>query len=161
MTRLIPDRDFCLTADAKLVLDDLVSRGAVPTSGHRSIAGQARAMAVNTALNRQFIGQTYKRGAALQRLVDEHPEWVTATRLGEGLFQAMTLDPELAKGLSHHLIYPCPCFDLDVPVNEDVKARIEEYQREGVITRVLWKEGGMDKCHVECSALPAIKVEEV
>ena len=151
--------DMALTADAKLVLDDLVSLGAVPTSGHRSVAGQARAMAVNAAINRQFIGQTYKRGAALQRLVDEHPEWVTATRLGEGLFQAMTLDPALANGLSHHLIYPCPCFDLDPDsVTEAVRLRIEDYQREGVITQVLYREGGLLRCHIEVGPLPAVKV---
>lgn len=153
--------EMCLTADAERVCADLVSLGAVPTSGHRSIAGQARAMAVNVAQKRAFIGQVYKRGAALQKLVDAHPEWVTATRLGEGLFQAMTLDPELAKGISHHLLYPCPCFDLAVPVPAAVKARIAEYQREGVITQVLWKEGGLDKCHVEVMPLPEIKVVEV
>ena len=155
-------QDMGLTADASLVCTDLVRLGAVPTSGHRSVAGQARAMAVNVAKNRDWIGQTYRRGAYFQALVDQHPEWVTATRIGEGLYQDMTLHPELVKGLSHHLMLPSPCFDLDPEsVNDGVRGQIEAYQQEGVITKVLWVEGGIRKTHIEVGHLPTIKVVEV
>jgi hypothetical protein len=42
-----------------------------------------------------------------------------------------------------------------------VKAQIAAYQREGVITKVLWREGGLPKCHVEVAELPVNKAEEV
>jgi hypothetical protein len=79
-------QEWGLTADAQRVLDDLMSLGAVPTSGHRNVAGQARAMAVNVAQQRDFIGRTYLHGAELQGLIDAHPEWVTAERIGEELY---------------------------------------------------------------------------
>lgn len=152
--------EMSLTPDAERVLTDLMTLGAVPTSGHRNVAGQARAMAVNVALNRAWIGQTYIHGAALQTLIDAHPEWVTAERIGEGLYQAMILDPALARGISHHLMLPCPCFDLSPEsATYDVRLRIEDYQNEGVITKVLYREGSLDKAHVEVAMLPEIKVE--
>lgn len=151
--------DLSLTADAATVLTDLMTLGAVPTSGHRTIAGQAHAMAVNVAQNRAWIGQTYRHGAGLQQLVDAHPEWVTPAMIGEELYREMTLNPDVARGLSHHLLLPCPCFDLDPEsVTEKVRLRIEDYQREGVIIRVLWIEGGLKKCHIEVMALPNNKV---
>ena len=154
--------EWGLTADAQRVLDDLMTLGAVPTSGHRSVAGQARAMAVNVAVNRDFIQRTYKRGAALQQLVDAHPEWVTAEHIGEELYREMMLKPELAKGLSHHLEYPCSVFDLDPQsMNAPLRTRIAGYMAEGVITKVLWAEAGIPKCHVEVASLSDIKTVEV
>jgi hypothetical protein len=154
--------EMSLTTDAESVCADLVRLGAVPTSGHRSVAGQARAMAVNVVQRRNFIGKTYRHGQALQALVDAHPEWVTVERIGEELFQAMTLNPELARAISHHLLLPCPCVDLQPSsVNAQVREAIESYQREGVIVVVLWEEGGLPKCHLECATLSNIKVVEV
>ena len=154
--------DMLLTPDAERVCSDLVSFGAVATSGHRSVAGQARAMAVNVSEKRDFIGLTYRHGRPLQLLVDAHPEWQTAERIGEELYREMTLHPELARGLSHHCQHPCPCFDLDPDsITERVRLRIEDYQREGVITQVLWREGGLKKCHVEVAALEDVKVRQV
>ena len=154
--------EMCLTADAERVCADLVALGAVATSGHRSVAGQAHAMAVNVAQNRKWIGQTYRHGAELQALVDAHPEWVSARDIGEGLYLAMTFDGAHAGGLSHHLLLPCPCFDLDPEsVTDRVRVRIEDYQREGVIVQVLWREGGLKKCHIEVAALPDVKTVEV
>ena len=163
-----------LTADAQRVLDDLMTLGAVPTSGHRSVAGQARAMAVNivkvtydadgnAVLHRDFIGRTYKHGRPLQTLIDAHPEWVTVAKIGEELYREMGRVPELAKGLSHHLEYPCPCFDLDPKsITAPIRTRIAGYMAEGVITKILWEEGGLPKCHVECAvSLPDIKSVEV
>ena len=155
-------QEWGLTADAQRVLDDLMTLGAVPTSGHRSVAGQARAMAVNVAVNRDFIKRTYKRGAALQQLVDANPEWVTAEKIGEELYREMTMHPELAKGLSHHLEYPCSVFDLDPrSMNAPLRTRIAGYMAEGVITKVLWEEGGLPKVHVEVASLPDVKTVEV
>ena len=153
------DHDLHLTPDAEAVAEELVALGAIVTSGHRSVAGQARAMAVNVAQNRDWIGQVYRHGAALQLLVFHHPEWVTSARIGEELYKEMILHPELTKDLSHHLQYPCPCFDLDPDtVNDQVKAMILAYQQEQVITQVLWKEGGFPKCHIEVGHLRNVKV---
>ena len=154
-------QEMSLTPDAATVLADLLSLGVIPTSGHRTVAGQARAMAVNVAMNRQWIGQTYRHGAALQALVDAHPESTTEADIGDMLFKAMTHDG-LGKGISHHLLLPCPCFDLDPDsVTESARLRIEDYQREGVIMQVIWREGGLKKCHIEVAALPDNKRMEV
>jgi hypothetical protein len=154
--------EMSLTPDAERVCADLVRLAAVPTSGHRTVAGQAHAMAVNVAVNRAWIGQTYRHGAELQKLVDAHPEWVTVRDIGEGLYLAMMHDGLLPAQLSHHLSLPCRCFDLSPEsVTEAVRRRIEDYQREGVIAQVLWIEGGLKKCHIEVAALPVNKIMEV
>ena len=125
------------------------------------MAGQAHAMAVNTVQQRDWIGRTYRHGAALQALVDAHPEWATVEILGEELFKAMVHDG-LAAGISHHLCLPCSVFDLSPEsVTDAVRLRIEDYQREGVIAQVLWREGGLKKCHIEVAALPDNKITEV
>lgn len=153
--------EMSLTPDAENVCADLVRLGAVPTSGHRTVAGQAHAMSVSVVQNRDWIGQTYRHGAALQGLITAHPEWITAERIGEELYRAMMLDG-MGKDISHHLLLPCPCFDLSPSsLNDEIRARIKMYQFEGVITQVLYKEGGVPKCHVECQELPINKVEYV
>lgn len=154
-------QEMSLTPDAELVCADLVRLGAVPTSGHRNIAGQARAMAVNTAQRRDFIGKTYLHGAELQALVDAHPEWVTVERLGEELYRAMMIDG-MGQNISHHLQLPCHCFDLaPSSLNDEIRARIKMYQFEQVITKVLWREGGLLRCHIEVSPLPVNKIDQV
>src|SRR5258706_10029902 len=61
------------------------------TSGRRTIAQQAHAMAANiVSLNdRQFIGRTYLAGAKLQQWVDAHPNAVTVEVITAGFLGGM------------------------------------------------------------------------
>lgn len=155
-------QEMGLTADAERVASDLAAHGAVMTSGHRHLDRQAHAMAVNTLQNRQWIGQTYLHGAEIQELVTHHPEWDTEDELSNQIFYFLSDHPDIAKTISHHLLVPCPCFDVKPQsVNDVVRQRIAEWEREGVITKVLWKEGWLEKCHIETALLPENKVEVI
>src|SRR6266404_7252166 len=76
------------------------------TSGRRTIAQQAHAMAANiVSLNdRQFIGRTYLAGAKLQQWVDAHPNAVTVEVITAGLLGVMNgmAEDEVLK-ISRHL----------------------------------------------------------
>lgn len=169
--------EMSLSPAAELVCADLVARGAWATSGYRQVVRQAHVMAQNVCkitfapedtlhahpiLHRDWIGRTYRHGQALQDLLDEHPEWDTIEEIMTQFVHYLTDHPDVAVRLSHHSQFPCEVFDLDPDsVHNAVKARIAEYEREGVIVRVLWEEGGMPKCHVEVRHLPDNKVMEV
>lgn len=73
------------------------------TSGRRSLQDQARAMAQNVVVNRQWIGQTYKAAGKLQAWVDAHPEAKSHASTEAGLLsvlQGMT-DDERARVSCH------------------------------------------------------------
>jgi hypothetical protein len=77
------------------------------TSGRRTIAQQAHAMAVNTQVKRSWIRDTYAHSAAsvkLQAWVDAHPGAVTVDAIAAGLERVMRTLPlaELVH-LSRHL----------------------------------------------------------
>jgi hypothetical protein len=156
--------EMCLTYDAEKVAQDLAAIGAQFTSGHRDLKRQAHAMAVNVVLKRQWIGQTYKHGDFLQQLVNCHPEWVSEESIEHGLYDYLaTANPNDIRQLSHHLLQPCPCMDIQPrfdDVGEKIKARIGEWQREGVIVQALWQEGGLDRWHIEVGAYPDNKVQQ-
>lgn len=155
-------QELGLTTDAERVAGTLVEVGARITSGHRHLARQAQAMAVNVLQNRQWVGQTYRRGAGIQALIDAHPEWTTPQELSQQIFFYLSDHPDETAAISHHLRFPCPVFDVDpASANPKVVALIGDYQREGLITKVLWKEGGLNKCHVEVMPLPENKVVQV
>ena len=62
------------------------------TSGRRSKADQARAMAGNVVLNRQWIEQTYAAGTLrtkCQKWVDENPTKTTQDEVAEGLLSVL------------------------------------------------------------------------
>ena len=46
-------------------------------------------------------------------------------------------------------------------MNAPLRTRIAGYMAEGVITKVLWEEGGLPKVHVEVASLPDVKTVEV
>lgn len=156
-----------LTEDCARVTAELVALGALVTSGYRDETAQAHAMATNMLTpspsfphgNRQWIAHTYKFGAPVQAEVDAHPDWTTVDQLAAGLLAYMQAHPDDTARLSHHLRCPCPCVDLH-PMDETtedgarVKARILAYQRDGIITQVLWTEGGLPRWHIEVGLLP-------
>src|SRR6266567_4439024 len=76
------------------------------TSGRRTVAQQAHAMAANIVSlhDRQFIGRTYLAGAKLQQWVDAHPNAVTIDAITAGLLEVMNAmaDAEVLK-ISRHL----------------------------------------------------------
>ena len=51
-----------------------------------------------------------------------------------------------------------PRFD---ETGELIRARIVIWQHEDIIKQVLWKEGGLDRWHLEVEDLPPNKVKEV
>lgn len=161
-------REMFLSADAEVVAKDLADLGAKFTSGYRDLSGQAYAMAVAVIEKPHWIGDTYKHGAKLQELVNAHPEWHSVEEIASGLYSYLITAPLAeVKMLSHHLIQPCNCFDILPMLGKDtyqgdvIKARISRWHGEGVIKQVLWKEGGLDRWHVEVADLPQIKVMEV
>jgi hypothetical protein len=83
--------------------------GVVFTSGRRSAADQAYAMAGNivSSGNRRWIAETYRDGPAirhLQQWVDAHPEATTRVELSGGLFSVLTSMPaEERSHVSRHL----------------------------------------------------------
>lgn len=150
--------EMYLTPDAEIVATDLAALGATFESGHRDVYHQAHAMAVNSMENRQWIGETYKHGAGCQALLNKHPEWDTKDEIEKGLLEYMLANPDEAELLSHHFQMPSPVFDVTpATVTVTVKARIQSWQQDGTIRQVLWKEGGLNRCHVEVADLPHIK----
>ena len=162
--KTIDGHEMFLSADAEKVAQDLAALGAVFTSGHRDLRGQARAMAQNTVLNRHWIGETYKHGDFAQELVNCHPNWVSEAAIEQGLFEYFhSIVSAEVEQLSHHLRLPCPCMDLQPrfdEVGELIRARILIWQHEDIIKQVLWKEGGLDRWHLEVETLPQIKVSQ-
>ena len=100
-----------LTATANAAARILADLGAEFTSGHRDLRRQARAMAVNTCLQRNWVGVTYQHGSQVQRWIDENPRVVTIQDLAEGIYRIIAALPP-GQQISRHLLMPCPCFDV-------------------------------------------------
>jgi hypothetical protein len=154
-----------LSAEAEAVCRALVDLGAEPTSGYRNRYDQADAMASNImeSRNRQWIAQTYLWPGPLQKLIDSEPLVIDETGIRELLLGGLeTMTDEEFGRLSHHTHMPCNVFDL-IPssVNEEVRMAIRNFQHNGHIVKVLWLEGGLIRCHVECASLPLNKVVQV
>lgn len=120
------------------------------TSGRRGKSDQARAMASNVVLNRQWIVQTYAASAAsraCQAWVDRHPEAATKEEIAAGLLVVLEgqSDAQLAQ-LSKHL--SGDAFDVK-PVELDA-AKIKRTIR-GLrgLQRFLEKEGGLVRWHAQ------------
>src|SRR6266436_115300 len=73
------------------------------TSGRRTIAQQAHAMAANIVSlpDRQFIGRTYLAGAKLQEWVDAHPAAVTVDAIKADIRALPGLNKFLEKEAGH------------------------------------------------------------
>ena len=120
------------------------------TSGRRSKADQARAMASNVVLNRKWIEQTYVKGKAsqgCQKWVDDNPKKTTAADIGAGLLSVMNglADADLA-AFSKHL--SGQAFDV-LPVEKDADAIKKAIQGLPGLGKFLDKEGGLVRWHAQ------------
>lgn len=120
------------------------------TSGRRSLADQARAMAGNVAQNRLWIARTYAPSVAsraCQKWVDDNPGKKTASEIETGLRLVLTALPGNQAGqISKHLTGEA--FDVQPVTTKDadaIKAAIRKLK--GV--RFLDKEGGLVRWHAQ------------
>lgn len=122
------------------------------TSGRRAVADQARAMASNVRLNRQWIAETYRKTAErdeLQAWVDAHPDATSAAAIASGLRKVMNgwTDAQRAR-LSKH--FSGQAFDVQPlaagPQAEAVKQSIRALPG---LTKFLEKEGGLIRWHAQ------------
>jgi hypothetical protein len=124
---------------------------AVFTSGRRSVAEQAEAMACNVVLNRAWIRETYvpsRVSAACQTWVDTVPQPVNHANIAAGLARVLSgfSDAELAR-LSLHM--GGGAFDVSpATVSDEAQAwLVARAAKEG--GRVLFREGGLRRVHAQ------------
>lgn len=144
-----------LTATAEAAARRLADLGATFTSGHRDLRQQAHAMAVNTCLQREWVGLTYVHGGPVQAWIDANPEAVTIPDLAEGIYCVMAALPP-GQQLSHHLLMPCPCFDVQ-PRQDAIGVRIlQTIPTLAGLTQFLEKEGYLTRWHCEFLENPSV-----
>lgn len=119
------------------------------TSGRRTIAQQAHAMASNIVSlhDRQFIGKTYFAGAKLQQWVDAHPNAVTVDAISAGLLGVMNgmAEDEVLK-ISRHLTGRA--FDVR-PVTQNAGAIKADIRALPGLNKFLEKEAGHVRWHAQ------------
>ena len=119
------------------------------TSGRRTVAQQAHAMAANIVSlhDRQFIANTYLAGAKLQKWVDDHPGAVTVDQITAGLLETMNAmsDDERLK-ISRHLTGRA--FDLR-PVTQNAEAIKADIRALPGLNKFLEQEGGHVRWHAQ------------
>jgi hypothetical protein len=119
------------------------------TSGRRTVAQQAHAMASNIVSlhDRQFIGHTYLAGAKLQQWVDAHPNAVTVDAITAGLQETMNAMPEAEiLKISRHLTGRA--FDLR-PVTQNAEAIKADIRALPGLNKFLEKEAGHVRWHAQ------------
>lgn len=120
------------------------------TSGRRNRADQARAMASNVVLNRQWISQTYSpspASQACQRWVDQHPEAATQNTIADGLFTVLNTFSDIdLRRLSKHL--SGDAFDVK-PVIQNAQAIKDFIRHLPGLEKFLEKEGGLERWHAQ------------
>lgn len=131
------------------------------TSGRRDLDGQAHAMAVNTVQNRHWIGQTYLHAAPLQTWVMEHPDAETVDQLHDGLYQVLLALPDAeVSRISRHLTGDAfdvqPLADHDGKPTGDGQKLLEAMRALPGVERILLKEGGLVRWHIQFS--PSVEV---
>jgi hypothetical protein len=119
------------------------------TSGRRTIAQQAHAMAANIVSlpDRQFIGRTYLAGAKLQEWVDAHPDAVTVDAITAGLLGVMNAMAEVdVLKISRHLTGRA--FDVR-PVMQNAEAIKADIRALPGLNKFLEKEAGHVRWHAQ------------
>jgi len=120
------------------------------TSGRRSAADQARAMAANVAANRKWISQTYMpsdTSRKLQKWVDDHKASATAADIEQGLAGVMKGMTAGQLGLlSKHLAGLA--FDVK-PVQQDAESIKRTLRGLPKLKLFLDKEGGLERWHAQ------------
>jgi uncharacterized protein DUF4157 len=119
------------------------------TSGRRTVAQQAHAMASNIVQsnNRQWIKQTYRSAAKLQKWVDDNPKVTTVDDIAKGLETVLNAMAESDRAkISKHL--SGEAFDVQ-PQDKDAEAIKKDIQALPGITKFLDKEGGLIRWHAQ------------
>jgi hypothetical protein len=121
------------------------------TSGRRDLAEQARAMAGNIVVKRDYIKKTYSNNEAsiaCQKWVDDHPQAKTQKEIAAGLYETLKRLGPKAGQISKHLTGDA--FDIQ-PVKEKAKAEaIKKSIRElPGLHKFLEKEAGLERWHVQ------------
>ena len=120
------------------------------TSGRRSKNEQARAMASNVVLNRNWIKETYSNTTArrkCQEWVDNHPAATTKSAIQAGLKTVLdSLTNSQLGALSKHL--SGEAFDVQ-PVTENAAAIKADIRALPGIKKFLEREGGLTRWHAE------------
>jgi hypothetical protein len=120
------------------------------TSGRRSIAGQAHAMASNivSSGDRQWIVHVPYAGAGeLQKWVDDHPAATTVDAIAAGLKGVLDAMSEEQRGkVSKHL--SGDAFDVQPQEKDADKIKADMAALPGV-TKFLQQEGGLTRWHVQ------------
>ena len=151
---LLSIADLDLGASAKAAAEDLLAQFPSDvkfTSGRRSIAEQASAMAPNVVANRRWIEQTYKASpqrTALQKWVDDHPTATTEAAISAGLEGVMKKWTEAEqRNFSRHITGDA--FDVQ-PVAGDTGEKIK--QAIAKLPKLHWhafSEGGLVIWHAQ------------
>jgi hypothetical protein len=120
------------------------------TSGRRSKADQARAVAGNVVENRKWIEQTYAKSTArekCQKWVDDNPDKKTKDEIEAGLASVLNglTDAELAQ-LSKHL--SGEAFDVQ-PVDTDADKIKDTIRNLTGMKKFLETEGGLTRWHAQ------------
>jgi hypothetical protein len=119
--------------------------GVVFTSGRRTVAEQAHAMATNVAVKRHFIQQTYVDSPAIRQLqhwVDSHPEARSVSEIAAGLEKVMnSLSDEERLHISKHLTGRA----FDVKPHSVPEASIRALDP----VKFLTHEAGLERWHVQ------------
>lgn len=121
------------------------------TSGRRTAADQARAMAANIVSDgRKWIENTYSSTTGskkLQKWVDDHPKATTAEDIGKGLEEVLNSLSDVEKSnVSKHITGAA--FDVQPQTEQAEKIKADIQALPG-ITKFLEKEGGLVRWHAQ------------
>jgi hypothetical protein len=120
------------------------------TSGRRSKADQARAMASNVVNNRKWIEQTYAESdlrKACQKWVDDNPKKTTQAEIAAGLVSVFDgVTDEVLGGFSKHL--SGAAFDVQ-PVTKDAEEIKKTIRGLKGLDKFLDTEGGLVRWHAQ------------
>jgi hypothetical protein len=119
------------------------------TSGRRDLVDQARAMAGNVVVKRDWIKKTYmhnEASKACQKWVDDHPEALTKKDIASGLLATLKGLGSKAGLISKHLTGEA--FDVQ-PVTKDAAEIKKAIRSLPGAKKFLDKEGGLVRWHVQ------------
>ncbi len=141
---------------ARAAAEVAIAAGMTLTSGRRSVADQAHAMATNVVLNHKWIGETYAANSvseACQKWVDEHSdEAKEVAECAAGLLEVLNGFPDdERRHLSWHL--SGDAFDCEPDGNEEhlkvLHEIIAESHASGGTAKLLTEEGGLTRWHIQ------------
>jgi hypothetical protein len=132
----------------------LIAKGAILTSGRRTVDAQASADAADVVLDRQFIAKVYRKplcnvAAALRACADQFPSADQAELTARFLGVMAAFDDQELEKLSEHLggnafdIHPDPSL---IPACED---EVTQCVKSGGTALFLQKEGDLLRFHLQ------------